>query len=239
MYLKCQRSIRNVIILFLELPLFVETAPVRWALPSYVVVLIQCGNIGSLAYIIYEKWSTRCFDNSHLIYLTLVIGCLAAVCMAFFHQITIEVNGKTHSIAILLFTFMFPLVGCVSSCMLTCYVFTAYIPSWFGGTKYLFNMQWHLFILCITRESPSPICWYNVWKCINGECGSLSLFFYFRTLDNIMDWSARFHVLYEIVNSQYVAVSGLVWAGWITQLDDCIGAIVMFILVNHLKNVRN
>lgn len=107
---------------YLELPLLVETAPERWALPSYVAVLVQFGNIGSLAYVLYDKYSRRRFNDGHLIYITLAIGCIAAFGMTFMYQFTIEINGKRHSAALLLFTFMFALVGCLSSVLFMPYM---------------------------------------------------------------------------------------------------------------------
>lgn len=107
---------------YLELPLLVETAPEGWTLPSYIVVLVQFGNIGSLAYILYDKYSTRRFNDGHLIYITLAIGCIAAIFMAFSYQFTIQINGKSRSVALLLFTFMFSLVGCLSSVLFMPYM---------------------------------------------------------------------------------------------------------------------
>lgn len=100
---------------YLQLPQIVETAPEAWKLPSYIVIIVQCGNITLLAYIIYDKCSAIRIDDAHFIYLTLILGCLAAILMAFFYQDTIMINGEPKSIPLLLLTFVFASVGCLSS----------------------------------------------------------------------------------------------------------------------------
>lgn len=107
---------------FLQLPQIVQTAPEGWNLPSYIVILTQSGNIASLIYIIYEKWSTVKFDDGNLIYVTLGIGCLAALLMAFFYRITIYIGGEDHSIPFFIFTGMFAIVGCLSSVLFMPYM---------------------------------------------------------------------------------------------------------------------
>lgn len=107
---------------FLQLPIIVATAPEGWDLPSYIAVTVQTANIGSFAYVIYQKFSRKKMNDGYLIYLTLTIGCLAAICMAFFYQHTIEVNGTQHSVALLVFVFMFALVGCLSSVLFMPYM---------------------------------------------------------------------------------------------------------------------
>lgn len=107
---------------FIQLPLIVPTAPEGWQLPSYIVVTVQMANIGSIAYIVYQKYSRRKINDGILIYITLVIGCVAAICMAFFYQETVEINGVQHSVALLVFTLMFALVGCLSSVLFMPYM---------------------------------------------------------------------------------------------------------------------
>lgn len=99
---------------FLELPQIVETAPEGWNLPSYIVILTQSGNIASVAYIVSQKWSTEKCDVI-LIYVTLGIGCLAAILMAFYYQNTVFIANRERSIPLFIFTAMFAIVGCLSS----------------------------------------------------------------------------------------------------------------------------
>lgn len=100
---------------YLQLPQIVETAPEAWKLPSYIVIIVQCGNIALLAYMIYDKCSSIRFNDAHFIYSTLILGCLAAILMAFFYQHTIMINDEQKSIPLLLLTFVFASVGCLSS----------------------------------------------------------------------------------------------------------------------------
>lgn len=100
---------------FLQLPQIVQTAPEGWNLPSYIVILTQSGNIASLIYIIYEKWSTVKFDDVNLIYSTLGIGCVASILMAFYYQNTVYFANQERSIPLFVFTAMFAIVGCLSS----------------------------------------------------------------------------------------------------------------------------
>lgn len=95
---------------YLQLPLIVSTAPEGWSLPSYLVLTVQCGNIGSFAYVLYQRFSREKVRDDILIYITLVTGCVAAIGMAFFYQVTID----GHSVALLIFSLLLSLVGCLS-----------------------------------------------------------------------------------------------------------------------------
>lgn len=109
--------------IFLQLPLIVSTAPEGWSLPSYITITVQMGNIGSFAYVLYQKYSPKKIDDGLLIYIALFIGCVAAICMAFFYQVTISISSTTpHSVALLMFTLLFALVGCVSSVLFMPYM---------------------------------------------------------------------------------------------------------------------
>lgn len=109
--------------IFLQLPLIVSTAPEGWSLPSYIAITVQMGNIGSFAYVLYQKYSPKKIDDGLLIYIALLIGCVAAICMAFFYQVTFAIDGNTqYSVALLMFTLLFALVGCVSSVLFMPYM---------------------------------------------------------------------------------------------------------------------
>lgn len=95
---------------YLQLPIIVSTAPEGWTLASYLVLTVQLGNVGSLAYILYQKYSKKKIRDDILIYFTLAIGCVAAIGMAFFYSEVID----NHSVALLLFSLLLSFVGCVS-----------------------------------------------------------------------------------------------------------------------------
>lgn len=107
---------------FIQLPLIYSTAPEQWSIGSYIAITVQSANIFSFAYVLYQKYSKKKIDDGYLIYLTLFIGCIAAICMAFFYQHTIEINGSRHSVALLVFSLMFALVGCLSSVLFMPYM---------------------------------------------------------------------------------------------------------------------
>lgn len=107
---------------YLQLPIFVETAPEGWTLPSVIVILVQGGNIATLIYVLYEKYSCVRFNDENLIYITLGFGCVAAILMAFFYQTTVEINGESKSVPLYVFTGMFAIVGCLSSVLFMPYM---------------------------------------------------------------------------------------------------------------------
>lgn len=107
---------------YLQLPIIVQTSPEGWTLPSYLVLTVQCANILSFSYVLYQKYSPKKINDSYLIYFTLFIGCIAALCMAFTHQSTAYFMGKQRSIPYLVITFLFAHVGCMSSVLFMPYM---------------------------------------------------------------------------------------------------------------------
>lgn len=100
---------------YLQMPLIIPNAPEGWSLPTYMTVVIQSSNIMSFAYVFYQKFSPKKLNDGYLIYITMSMGCLTALLMAFLHQNTTTVNGKEHSVAFLVCLFLFATVGTVSS----------------------------------------------------------------------------------------------------------------------------
>lgn len=95
---------------YLQLPIIVSTAPEGWNLPSYLVLVVQMGNIGSFAYVLYQRFFRKKIRDDILIYITLAMGCIATIAMAFLYQVTID----GHSVALLIFSLLQSLVGCLS-----------------------------------------------------------------------------------------------------------------------------
>lgn len=108
--------------IFLQLPFLVEYAPEGWKLPSYIAIIVQVGNIASVVYIIYEKYSRVKCDDGILIYITLICGCMAALSLVFSYKNTVEINGKKHSLALLMLSCIFAMVGCLSSVLFMPYM---------------------------------------------------------------------------------------------------------------------
>lgn len=107
---------------YLQLPLFVAHAPEGWSLPSFLVIVIQIGNVGPLAYTLMQRWSPRKPNDSHLIYGIYVVGVVAAICMATLYKLTALVAGEPRSVALLAITFFFAVVGCTSSVLFMPYM---------------------------------------------------------------------------------------------------------------------
>lgn len=108
--------------IFLQLPLLVETAPEGWSLPSYFVVCVQTANIGPLLYTLVQKYSPKKIDDSIIIYIIYVIGCLTSILAIFLYQVTTIVGGVERSVALLVLTFSFAFVGCTSSVLFMPYM---------------------------------------------------------------------------------------------------------------------
>lgn len=98
---------------YVQLPILVNTMPEGWNIASYIVIIIQIGNIGPLLYGLVQK--LRPFKDSFIIYFLLAIGVAAGFCMSFFYSITAEIFGAERSVAIFINVFFFALVGCTSS----------------------------------------------------------------------------------------------------------------------------
>lgn len=98
---------------YVQLPLLVNATPEGWTIASYIVIIIQVGNIGPLLYGLIQR--LRPIKDSFIIYFLLAIGVAAGFCMAFFYPVTAKLFGADRSIAIFINVFFFALVGCTSS----------------------------------------------------------------------------------------------------------------------------
>lgn len=107
---------------YLQLPLLVAAAPEGWGLPSYLVVIIQLGNIGPIFYTLVQNVFPHRLKDAYMIYTVLVIGTIASIMMAFFHKETAIIFGTEHSIALFIIVFFFALVGCTSSVLFMPYM---------------------------------------------------------------------------------------------------------------------
>lgn len=100
---------------YLQLPLIVSSIPEGWSMAAYMTVVVQSSNIISFAYVLYQKFAPNKANDAILIYITMTLSCLTAIGMAFFYQTTMTINGSEHSVAYLIFVFLFATVGTVSS----------------------------------------------------------------------------------------------------------------------------
>lgn len=100
---------------FLQVPIIINNAPEGWKLSSYIVLIVQSGNIGVLVYTILQRyWPVK---DAYLIYIMLVLGCVSSLLIGFLYEHTVEIGGHQKSLPLFIFTFMFALVACTSSVM--------------------------------------------------------------------------------------------------------------------------
>ncbi|XP_069114700.1 solute carrier family 52, riboflavin transporter, member 3-B-like [Argopecten irradians] len=101
--------------LLIELPVLVPHLPEGWALPSYLIMIMQPANIGpifvTLAYILTNDK----LNEKVVIYTILTIGALACLLLSFFWKNTSVVAGEEHSTALMTLHFFLSVVDCTSS----------------------------------------------------------------------------------------------------------------------------
>ncbi|XP_063709867.1 solute carrier family 52, riboflavin transporter, member 3-A-like [Culicoides brevitarsis] len=106
--------------IFLEVPIIINGAPEGWKLSSYIVLIVQSGNIGVVLYNLLQKfWPIK---DAYLIYLMLTLGCVASLLIGFTYDRTVEIGGHARSLPLFVFTFLFALVACTSSVMMMPYM---------------------------------------------------------------------------------------------------------------------
>lgn len=103
--------------IFLEVPIIINSAPEGWKLSSYIVLIVQSGNIGVLFYTLLQRyWPVK---DAYLIYVMLVLGCVGSLLIGLLYDHTVEIGGQQRSLPLFIFTFMFALVACTSSVMVS------------------------------------------------------------------------------------------------------------------------
>ena len=98
-----------------ELPVLVLFAPEKWRLASYIVVIIQLGNIGPLLFSLANRLRPHFFTEKLTIYVLILIGILSCILLSLFWKRTSTINGAQHSTALMVLVFTMALVDCTSS----------------------------------------------------------------------------------------------------------------------------
>ena len=101
--------------LWVELPLLVQELPEGWALPSYLVIIIQVANIGPIVYGVAKSRLRRRLSESAAVGAIIAVGAGACLLLAFFWRRTTVVSGQSHSVALIALTGILALVDCTSS----------------------------------------------------------------------------------------------------------------------------
>ena len=101
--------------MFVELPLLVQYLPEGWALPSYIVIVMQSANVGPIVYAVV-RWRLRSRISENVAVGTIIFtGAGACLLLAFFWRETAVVFGRRHSVALVSLTWLLALVDCTSS----------------------------------------------------------------------------------------------------------------------------
>ena len=98
-----------------EMPVIVLYAPEKWQIASYTVVIIQMGFAGPLLYSLANHLCPRFFTDKLTIYLMFVIGILSCLFLSICFKKTTMIDGKPHSVALMVMIFTLALVDCTSS----------------------------------------------------------------------------------------------------------------------------
>lgn len=101
--------------MWVELPLVVPEIPEGWYLPSYLTVLIQMANIGPLFITLMHRFRPGLLDERPVIYSIVALGVVATFLLAFFWKHTVAVAGSSHSVPLLVLSFLLSVVDCTSS----------------------------------------------------------------------------------------------------------------------------
>ena len=94
--------------LWVEMPLFVIELPEGWALPSYLVLIIQIANIGPMLYTLFVRIFPRHVNEKPVVAVIISIGVASCVLLSFFWHHTVYIYGAEHSVA------LFVLAGCLA-----------------------------------------------------------------------------------------------------------------------------
>lgn len=107
---------------YVQVPLIIQPAPEGWSLSSQMSITVQSASIVSLIYVLSQNYFRGKFNVTPFIYVTMIIGCGATLSMSLMYQHTTTILGNQHSVAWLVNTFLFALVGCLSSVMFMPYM---------------------------------------------------------------------------------------------------------------------
>ncbi|XP_028673853.2 solute carrier family 52, riboflavin transporter, member 2 isoform X2 [Erpetoichthys calabaricus] len=101
--------------LWVELPVVVSRLPEGWDLPAYLSVLIAFGNVGPIAVTLMHHFTPGRLNERLLIHSIQALAVIAAVFLAIFWTVTVDVAGVLHSLPFLILTFILALVSCTSN----------------------------------------------------------------------------------------------------------------------------
>lgn len=105
---------------FVQLPLLVLSSPEGWSLGSYMVIVIQLGNLSPFLYIALQRW--KLLNDTFYIVCLLIIAVIGAILFGFIYDKNVNVFNESRSLPLLVVIFGFALVGCTSSVLFMPYM---------------------------------------------------------------------------------------------------------------------
>ncbi|KPJ13341.1 Riboflavin transporter 2-A [Papilio machaon] len=99
---------------FLQAPLLLRQLPEGWALPTWITLAVQLGNVGIVVHVLARRLLPRIPDAAY-IYCLLATGAAGLFLNAFLHAETVFWVGAERSLSFLTLAFCSALVGCTSS----------------------------------------------------------------------------------------------------------------------------
>jgi len=138
--------------IWVEMPLLVNTLPESWNLPSYLVIIIQCANLGPATYAIWDKMRRRKPNNERQqqqqqqharidteVVVSLIIlftTILSMLLLSLFWDRTAMIASENRSVALLILVFLASLSCCTSSVVFLPYMArfrSVYISAFYLG----------------------------------------------------------------------------------------------------------
>lgn len=101
--------------LWVEMPLMVNVLPEGWALPAYIVIITQIGNIGPILYGLFKRLLGDRLQEWHATYVIIGVGALSCFLLIFFWDATSYIGGELHSTGLFVLNCFLALVDCTSS----------------------------------------------------------------------------------------------------------------------------
>ena len=144
----------GIVGVWVEMPLLVHALPESWKLPSYLVIIIQCANLGPAMYAIWDKLRQRnhqsaaeqqqhqrqnwsCFDAEVIVSVIIIlISIVSMMLLSLFWDQTTEIASVDRSVVLLVIVSFASLSCCTSSVVFLPYMArfpSVYISAYYFG----------------------------------------------------------------------------------------------------------
>ena len=120
---------------WVEMPLLVNALPESWNLPSYLVIIIQCANLGPAMYAIWDKIRQK-NQQARDSLIIILIATLSMLLLSLFWDHTVVIASVNRSVALLTLVSFASLASCTSSVVFLPYMARfppVYISAYYFG----------------------------------------------------------------------------------------------------------